>query len=217
MQSVTVNSAGLFVAVGYNNSSYPLYADWLLWTDLSGSRNHGTLVNSPTYSSTNGGSIVFDGVNNAVSLPTITPTSGATFSAWIYTNGTNSNNGTIFSNWGTGGNAYFIASSAGGRTQILVYFAGTLIFTITLPLNTWLLLTITHNGSTVRGYINGVLRNTSAGSLISATNVTSIGYDISRSNYPFKGNISAAQIYDRALTADEISTNFNALRGRYGL
>ena len=26
MQSVTVNSAGLFVAVGYNSSHYPLYA-----------------------------------------------------------------------------------------------------------------------------------------------------------------------------------------------
>ena len=34
------------------------------WTDLSGNGNNGTLTNGPTYSSANGGSIVFDGVNN---------------------------------------------------------------------------------------------------------------------------------------------------------
>ena len=33
----------------------------------------------------------------------------------------------------------------------------------------------------------------------------------------FEGNIAAAQIYNRALTADEITTNFNALRNRYGI
>ena len=31
------------------------------WTDLSGQGNDGTLVNGPTFSSDNGGSIVFDG------------------------------------------------------------------------------------------------------------------------------------------------------------
>ena len=37
------------------------------WNDLSGS-NHGTLLNGPTFDPGNGGSIVFDGINDVVSL-----------------------------------------------------------------------------------------------------------------------------------------------------
>ena len=36
------------------------------WTDLSGNGNNGTLINGPTFNSGNGGSIVFDGVNDYV-------------------------------------------------------------------------------------------------------------------------------------------------------
>jgi len=35
--------------------------------------------------------------------------------------------------------------------------------------------------------------------------------------YPFTGNISNTQIYNRALSAAEVSQNFNALRGRFGI
>jgi hypothetical protein len=31
------------------------------------------------------------------------------------------------------------------------------------------------------------------------------------------GNISSVQLYNRALSADEIQQNFNALRGRFGI
>jgi len=43
------------------------------WYDLSGSGNHGTLINSPGYNSANDGSIVFDGVDDYVQ---VTQTSG---------------------------------------------------------------------------------------------------------------------------------------------
>ena len=36
------------------------------WTDLSGNGNNGTLTNGTSYSSTNGGVMVFDGVNDYV-------------------------------------------------------------------------------------------------------------------------------------------------------
>ena len=38
------------------------------WTDLSGNSNTGTLTNGPTYSSANGGSIVFDGTNDYATI-----------------------------------------------------------------------------------------------------------------------------------------------------
>ena len=48
-----------------NRQSYP--GSGTVWTDLAGS-NNGTLTNGPTFSSANGGSIVFDGVDDFIEL-----------------------------------------------------------------------------------------------------------------------------------------------------
>jgi hypothetical protein len=213
---ISIVSSGLILYLDAGNAaSYP--GTGTLWTDLSTSGNNGTLTSGPTYSSANGGSIVFDGVNDAIVLPTITPTPTATFNAWIYMNGTHVNYGAIFSNWGSGGNAYFIGTPP-NATSIDVYINGSLRYTISaLSANTWNMLTISHTASTAVAYINGVQTNTANSTLTSATNVSSIGYDTSRNNYPFKGNISQALIYNRALSQAEVTQNYNALKGRYGL
>ena len=63
----TIVSSGLVLHLDAGNaSSYPGSGTTL--TDLSGSGNNGTLVNGPTYSSANGGSLSFDGVNDYVSV-----------------------------------------------------------------------------------------------------------------------------------------------------
>ena len=213
---LVVVSSGLILCLDAGNAaSYP--GTGTLWTDLSGSGNDGTLTSGPTYSSANGGSIVFDGVNDAIVLPTITPTSTATFNAWIYINGTHANYGAIFANWGVGGNAYFIGTPP-NATTIMVFINGALRYTIAaLTANTWNMLTISHSASTAVAYINGGQTNTAASTLTSATNVSSIGFDTSRNDYPFKGNISQALIYNRELSAAEVEQNYNALKGRYGL
>ena len=48
--------------------SYP--GNGTTWTDVNGlgPKNNGTLINGPTYNSANGGSIVFDGVDDYVEL-----------------------------------------------------------------------------------------------------------------------------------------------------
>ena len=57
----------IFYLDAANTRSYP--GSGTTWTDLSGNGNTGTLTNGPTYSSANGGQIVFDGSNdNAVVL-----------------------------------------------------------------------------------------------------------------------------------------------------
>lgn len=53
-----------------NSKSYP--GTGTAWTDLSGNDNNGTLTNGPTFDSSNGGSIVFDGVNDQVNCGNIT-------------------------------------------------------------------------------------------------------------------------------------------------
>jgi hypothetical protein len=58
---------GLVLALDAGRTlSYP--GSGTTWTDLSGNGNTGTLTNGPTYSSANGGSLVFDGVDDYVNL-----------------------------------------------------------------------------------------------------------------------------------------------------
>ena len=197
-----------------NPKSYP--GSGTTWTDLSGQGNNGTLVNGVGYSGDNFGSLVFDGSNDAIDVGNVNPTSGATFSAWININGANTNYGGIFNRWGSGGNSFWIGTLNNQSSSIQVYFNGSLVHNITsLELNTWMLLAVSHTGSNVTSYINSSQTNTNASSLISSTGTTSIGYDINRTNYPFKGNIAQVSIYNRALTASEIQQNYNALKGRF--
>ena len=215
--SIIVESGLILYLDAGNVASYP--GSGTVWTDLSGSGNNGTLTSGPTYSSLDGGYINFDGSNDSIVLPAITPTTAATFNAWIYINGSNANYGVIFSNWGSGGNAYFIGTNpTPNESSITVYFNDSSIFTITsLSLNTWMMFTVTHNNASAVAYINGVQTNSGNSTLASATNVSSIGYDTSRNGYPFKGKISQALIYNRALSAAEVKQNYNALTSRYGL
>ena len=53
-----------------NTASYP--GSGTTWFDLTSNNNDGTLINNPTFDSTNGGSIVFDGIDDYVSFSTIT-------------------------------------------------------------------------------------------------------------------------------------------------
>lgn len=66
-----------------DTSSYP--GSGTVWTDLTGSGNNATLINGPVYSSANGGSIVFDGLNDYMSMeiPNLT---NYTLSFWLYIN-----------------------------------------------------------------------------------------------------------------------------------
>jgi hypothetical protein len=60
------------------------------WGDLSRGGNNGTLVNGPTFSSANGGSIVFDGVNDYINCGTnssLRPSQQITINSWIKLNG----------------------------------------------------------------------------------------------------------------------------------
>ena len=59
--TIVTNGLVLHLDAG-NPASYP--GSGTTWTDLSGNGNDGTLVNGVGYDSANGGSLVFDGVND---------------------------------------------------------------------------------------------------------------------------------------------------------
>ena len=203
-------------------TSYP--GTGTTWTDLSGSGFNGTLTSGPTFSSADGGSIVFDGTDDYVDTGVINLISGtsATVEVWVncgssqnqYANildYNHSNFGFVIQQDSFTLNTFYFAYWNGGSYDVTP--------TITLPTNTWCQLVFTKSGTSTVGYLNSV--NTV--SLTGSVNFTGTGLALALGRWlggagrAFNGKISTTRIYNRALTADEISTNFNALRNRYGI
>lgn len=92
----------------------------------------------------------------------------------------------------------------------------------TATLNQWQNITWTYDRATKKPsiYKNGVLVGTSSGTIEPFTGSTNIligdWYTIDNKQ-PFSGTASCFKIYNRALSATEISQNFNALRSRFGI
>ncbi len=201
---------GLVLALdAANPKSYP--GSGTTWTDLSGGGNTGTLTNGPTYSSSNSGSIVFDGGDDYVNCGTPSIGTGKiTVNAWIKMNAGSINQHVVDS----AANAWHLAILFDNRPYFWngsVYHQASPILTV----GQWYMLTGIQ-GTTLDIYINGVLGQSIATNVNVTTNNVNLGRYQSGSR-PFNGNISNAQIYNRALSAAEIQQNFNALRGRFGL
>jgi hypothetical protein len=203
-----------------------------LWTDISGNNNNGTLTNGPAYTGSDYGAIVFDGTNEYVGIPnnsSLNPNSGSfTIICWVNTDPTDGgddwdlwvakrsagNNGYYLgANIGLGGARFMLGNDASSRTD-----TGFISYT---P-NTWAMFTGVLNRDTntqtiIRNNFAQTSSVTPAGGTYNNTATLSIGGDLGLGQYYVKGQQSVVLIYTRALSATEITQNFNALRGRYGI
>jgi hypothetical protein len=192
------------------------------WTDLSGASNNGTLLNSPTYSSVNGGgALTFNGTNQYVNMSTLASSTftSVTLNTWVNV-----------SNLATGGSlitkelCYKYRINLDGTVGLLVSSNGT-SWTIsttfpayTYTAGTWVNVVLTVSGTNILGYINGVQKYSNGSGFALGTNANPFQIGAySTTGEPLTGSVSAAMVYNRALTADEVTTNFNALRNRYGI
>ena len=201
--------------------------------DLSNNGNTGTLTNGPTYSSANGGSLVFDGVDDYVDCVLnsgLTGTGSWTMSAWFKINGAPSAGlyqNAIVDTDATGGSANMICTDwsgyHGGSQNQLLYASRpstggsyTNLLGPVLTQGIWYNATVVRNGTTdTKLYTNGSLSATYTGNISTATQpLVRIGRWTDAANYA-NCNISQVQIHNRALTAAEVSQNFNALKSRY--
>lgn len=189
------------------------------WTDLSGSGNNGTLTNGPTYSSANGGSLVFDGVDDYGPIGTSGfsfGSSAGTLSGWAKATTANAGIGYWIISYGSAG----VSQSRFIGIYNQTYYFGGYINDITasgVQLNTWFNMVGVYDGTNASMYINGVLvSGPTAKTWNTVSSNAQIGRQTNGSEY-WNGNISQASIYNRALTAAEISQNYNALKHRFGL
>lgn len=200
-----------------------------IWNDLSGNGNNGTLTNGPTFSSANGGSIVFDGVDDYADINnTVGNGSNVSLEAWFRTTQTTpwrhllvkGSSGqfqyALRFGFSTASDINVIAWQAGSSNYAAVSSTG-----IVANNGNWYhVVGIIVEGVGVFIYINGVLNNSSL--ITTGTynkNGTSILKLASRDDdgTKFNGNIGNVKIYNRALSAQEVAQNYNATKTRYGL
>lgn len=193
-----------------NIKSYP--GSGTVWTDISGNGNNGTLVNGPTYSSANGGSIVFHKANLEYIQGSMSGiVSAFTTNTWF--NVTSNSSEQHFTNISP--STQFYVASAALRTSNYGALVGGSILA-----NTWYMASqVRAADGTAVLYLNGVSVATGTLPANGATSYYRVGTYVGSLNtaYSLDGNISVSQIYNRALSASEVLQNFNALRGRYGI
>lgn len=211
-----------------NTASYP--GTGTLWTDLSGNNNNGTLVGGPTFDSANGGSIVFDGVNQYMTTLLNSSANNTTSIIWYKWNGVNKATIlTYLGNSASTGLGFLInngtnSNTAGNKISVLyggAYYnaltTGTLFGTLVSGVYTQL--TLTRDGSSTYLYQNGVFLGATTRTPNNSTSNLSfnLGTDVIVGFPPFGGAVPLIQFYNRALTSTEVLANYNATKGRFGL
>jgi hypothetical protein len=211
---------GLVLALDAGNTkSYP--GSGTAWTDLTGRGNNGTLTDGPTYSSADGGSIVFDGSNDYVQCTGSLTVTAATFVTWIKRNGNQGTYDGILFSRGTNitGMAYYTSNQLGytwnNAMNTYTWSSG-----LTVPDLTWCMIAVSVTSTAATAYLCQTSGITSATNIVNHSSSVLNDIKLAQDDFGgrfFNGNISIAMIYNKALTADEIRQNFNATRARYGI
>lgn len=211
-----ITSGSILYLDASDNSSYN--GSGTTWTDLSGQNNHGTITNSPTFSSSTK-LFTFDGVNDFVDLPD----GFADFSNGI----------TLFfvADFAGTNNSYerLIDLSNGADVDNILFSRNTTTTTLRYDIrdgtngdgnvtvangvldNTVASYAATDDGSTIKLYRNGVLL-ISSGTTNLPRNVTRTQNFLAKSPWGdgfLEGKMGVAAVYTRALSEDEIAQNHN--------
>jgi hypothetical protein len=191
-----------------------------VWRDLAGS-NNGTLTNGPTFSSANGGSIVFDGSDDFVQYSGSFTVTAATFVTWIRRNGNQGTyDGILYSRGTNITGTSFSTNNQLGYTWNNAVNTYTWNSSLTLPDLTWCMCAISITSNSATAYLCQSTGLTTATNSVSHTSTILDDIKIGQDDFGgrfFTGNIAQAQIYNRALTPTEIQQNYNATKGRYNL
>jgi hypothetical protein len=187
------------------------------WYDLSGNGYNGTLTNGAFFTSTNGGSVLFDGNNDYVETnsSTIIPNGLSPFTIEVLYTSTSATAGALFGNYGPGytsGTIWFAGSYG-------IYINGS-VYAVGAPLGTGtrhMVSTRNKDGFTTT-YINGIPSSTGmlTASISNSQNYR-IGTDVNSTAEQFTGHLYLIRVYNRCLNSYEIAENFQANRGRVGL
>ena len=225
-ENIVTDNLILYVDPG-KASSYPGTGTSVY--DLSSTGNIGTLTNGPTFSSTSGGILVFDGTNDYLRMPyksVYNRTNGSfAIEAYLFFKRAITDERMImeYDNWGAAG-VYQLTFATTNMFRInftQAWAASTqLDYTIpVLPLNKWMHVVgqFDNNTNTSRLYLDGVLT-------AQRTDVTQeIGSSVNdlficcrnATGLFLSANLGYIKLYDKALTTTEVLQNYNATKNRF--
>jgi len=196
--------------------------------DVSSGGNNGTLVNGPTFSSTNGGSIVFDGTNTyvAASFTNLGFDVPWTIGCWFNTSVAQSNSVGLFNLsyfpelMMTTDGKVFLWNSIGPDAGTVTGYPS-IMSTNSYNDGQWYYAVGSYNtGGLAKLYINGTLINYASYApygLRAIYNGVYMGSEFNNGPKIFNGKIASGIVYNRELSATEILQNFNAQKSRFGL
>lgn len=230
--NIVTNGLTLFLD-SMNLRSYP--GSGTSWFDLSGNGNTGTLTaftgasaGSTSGFDTNTGYMMFDrhvGTSDTANNNRVTIESSSSLQQCL------SENGVTVEFW-LRMDSYYCTALTRWSGPFEIYYCGTLVhrtfgtnagdgdsgYSYTNQFQKFHQIVATHNGVTRTLYVNNV-------NVLSDTNIVSAqdssaqlplgGY--TNGNYAFVGAIPIFKVYNRVLTSDELTQNFNAIRGRFNV
>lgn len=194
-----------------------------IWNDLSGNRNNGTLINGPTFNSANGGSIVFDGVNDYATINTSIGSGNFTFNIWLRRQSTSTAPLFLFGRYADSkvrGCMFFILNNIlSFRIAAAASFDRTVNMTSPVTGSSWTNIVASANRtSNVLLYRDGLL-DRQADISTQQGNIPTLNY-IGAANggaWFLNANLGIVQVYNRALSQQEILQNYNATKSRFNL
>ena len=195
------------------------------WTDLSSTGNNGTLVNGTGYSS---GYLTFDGVNDYVSLGNNTAYNLISFSvsSWFRPTVGGNNYSPVITRYynitpNNGWNIYYYKPTSKihveGRESGAQYLS--LVSNNTYSINNWYNITWTKSGNTWSLYVNGTLdKALTLGNGTTPITSNNIHIGCFNPNDPeyAKQDVGTVNIYNRVLSASEVTQNFDSTKTRFG-
>jgi hypothetical protein len=214
-----ISSNGLLLYLdALNPSSY--VSGSTIWYDISGNKNNCTLNNGPAFSTNGGVSLSFDGTDDTgtiASSSTLSVTSAVSICAWLRLgNGTNSYARFMLKNPGwdyymgiRGSDSFTIWYS-----QVKTWVAGySFVYNNGPWANVVFMYDSAEAGNNMRVYVNGVLtlQTNATGNFTAGASTFTIATS------DFTGWIGNASLYNRALTAAEVTQNYKAFKNRFGL
>jgi hypothetical protein len=212
-----------------DRNSYP--GSGASWFDLSGNNNNGTLTNSPTYNTGNGGYLSFDGVNDYINLSSalnLSTNIGFTICLFLQQNTTQTNSAWNYfysrrgpdieiGAYGTSNTGFVFKDNTTNSTV----FSSDLV-------TTWSYIAFGTNPTTRIPFI--YTYNSSGSFFATSANAfsnTTVGFErlfiTGTSGSPqgsttyYGAKCAVISAYNRALTAQEILQNYNVMKSRFDL
>jgi hypothetical protein len=202
--------SGLVAAYSFDEGTGTSFAD------ASGNNNTGTVSGAVWAAGRSGSALSFDGINDIATVPdsgSLDVSAGLTLEAWVYLVARNGWR-TILMKERPGHLVYGLyANTDTNRPSGEISTAGgvrDVRGTAQLPVSVWTHVAVTHDGSMLRLFVNGVQVQTRAvsGTIAVSGNPLRIGGNSIWGEY-FSGRIDDVRVYNRAISTAQVQADMN--------